>query len=105
MAALADVVVLEFATGVAGPYCGKLLADLGAQVIKVEPPSGDPLRAEPPLHAGESAFFNYLNAGKRSVVFEPTSDEVLVLAARADIVIHNLNGHGIDAFDSELRSR
>ena len=68
--ALEDVVVLELATGVAGPYCGKLLADLGAQVIKVEPAAGDPVRRESPLADGESLFFNYLNTNKFGVDFE-----------------------------------
>ena len=54
--ALDDVVVLELATGVSGPYSGRLLADLGALVIKCEPPGGDPARSERPLVDGESAF-------------------------------------------------
>ncbi len=104
MSALADVVVLELATGVAGPYCGKLLADLGAQVIKVEPPGGDPVRREPPFHGGESAFFNYLNAGKLGVTADADSAEAAALAARADIVIHSLRVEEAGAFDAALKA-
>ena len=104
MSALADVVVLELATGVAGPYCGKLLADLGAQVIKVEPTGGDPLRSESPLHGGQSAFFNYLNAGKRGVVAAPDSTELARLLPHADIIIHDLRGPEADTFESLARS-
>ena len=91
-AALADVVVIELATNVAGPYCGKLLADLGALVIKVEPPAGDPLRHKPPLAGAESAFFNYLNTNKLGVRLEPGSPDLDLLLARADLVIHSSTG-------------
>src|SRR5688572_18840329 len=98
--ALADVVVLERAGGVAGPYAGRLLSDLGAQVIKVEPPSGDPARVEPPLVGGGSAFFAWLNAGKRSVV---TGDARLErLAAHADIIIHDARGPEADGLDARF---
>jgi len=102
MSALSDVVVLEFATGVAGPYCGRLLADLGATVVKVEPPGGDPLRKASPLLNGESAFFNYLNAGKRGVVAtadDPLRPDVL---GRADIVLHNSRGAEADDFEARV---
>lgn len=89
---LTDVVVLEIATGVAGAYTGRMFADLGAQVVKVEPPPGDPLRASWPLRGGESAFFNYLNAGKLGLALESTDPRVDGLAAHADIVLHNLAG-------------
>jgi crotonobetainyl-CoA:carnitine CoA-transferase CaiB-like acyl-CoA transferase len=98
-AALDDVVVLEFATGVAGPYCGKLLADLGAQVIKVEPPGGDPTRQEPPLVNGESAFFNYLNSNKLGVRAEPGAPEGDALLPHADIIIHSLRGAEASEFE------
>ncbi len=100
MPALTDVVVLEFATGVAGPYCGRLLADLGAQVVKLEPAGGDPLRSASPLVNGESAFFNYLNAGKLSVSAEVGSPEADALLAHADIVIHDFLGPQADALDA-----
>jgi crotonobetainyl-CoA:carnitine CoA-transferase CaiB-like acyl-CoA transferase len=102
MPALPDVVVLEFATGVAGPYCGRLLSDLGAQVIKVESGDGDPIRKASPLHNGESAFFNYLNAGKLGVEAEAGSDELHQLAAHADIVVHDLQGPQADAFEDAV---
>ena len=104
MPALSDVVVLEFAKNVAGPYCGRLLSDLGATVIKVEPEGGDPLRSASPLVGGESAFFNYLNAGKRSVVAAPDSAELSALFARADIVIHDLLGAEAQSLEAAVTS-
>ena len=84
---LDDLRVVEISDRIAGAYCGKLLVDAGADVVKVEPASGDPLRrftatgAVPP--AGTDApLFSYLNSGKRSVT--GASDELL---AGADVVI------------------
>ena len=99
---LADVVVLELATGVAGPYCGRLLADLGAQVVKVEPPGGDPARAELPLVDGKSAFFAWLAAGKRSVTLPLDDPRIEQLAAHADIVIHSERGEAADRLEARL---
>lgn len=71
--ALSGLRVLELAEGVSGPYCGKLLAGLGAEVIKVEPPSGDRTRSEGPFPGDlpdreRSGLFLHLNTGKRSIV-------------------------------------
>jgi crotonobetainyl-CoA:carnitine CoA-transferase CaiB-like acyl-CoA transferase len=101
--ALSDVVVLELATGIAGPYCGKLLADLGAQVVKVEPPTGDPTRKEGPLVDGDSAFFNWLNMNKLGAVIEPGDARIQRLAAHANIVIHNERGPEADALDATVK--
>ena len=62
-----------------GAFCGKLLRDLGMDVIKVEPPGGDPTRSEPPFAKGHahpegSLRFAYLNAGKRSITLDITKD-------------------------------
>ena len=92
--ALSDLTVVELAEGVAGSYCGKLFADLGADVIKVERPDGDPLRA--PERRGwrrspaDGAFF-HLNTNKRSVVIDTGrpggADRLWRLLERADLVI------------------
>src|SRR3979411_2470097 len=69
----------------AGSYAARLFADFGAEVIKVEPPEGDPGRCFPPLIDGDSGWFAYLNYGKKSV----TSDKVDVeaLLPGADVLI------------------
>jgi crotonobetainyl-CoA:carnitine CoA-transferase CaiB-like acyl-CoA transferase len=83
--------VLELASGIAPAYCGKMFADAGAEVVKVEPVDGDPMRqwrAQAGATAG--ALFGYLAAGKKSVTGDPASAEVNALIAAADVVITDL---------------
>jgi crotonobetainyl-CoA:carnitine CoA-transferase CaiB-like acyl-CoA transferase len=87
------VVALEQA--VAAPFCSRQLADLGADVIKVErPDGGDPARAYDAVASGTSAYFAWLNRGKRSVALDLKRPDDLRacerLVARADVFIHNL---------------
>lgn len=70
MSALSGITVVEIAERPAGEYAARLLADLGAEVIKVERPGGAPTRRMGPYRDGESALFHYLNAGKKSVVLD-----------------------------------
>jgi crotonobetainyl-CoA:carnitine CoA-transferase CaiB-like acyl-CoA transferase len=90
---LAGVRVLEFANFIAGPFCGMLLGDMGADVIKIEPPRGDLARAIPPMINGESASFAAINRNKKSLVLDLKSAEgrdlALRLAAGADVVVEN----------------
>jgi crotonobetainyl-CoA:carnitine CoA-transferase CaiB-like acyl-CoA transferase len=85
--------VLDFTTTIAGPHCTRLLADLGAEVIKVEAPEGDMMRTRPPLRAGASTSFGQLNAGKKSLVLDLKAPAavgaVKRLAATADVVVEN----------------
>ena len=88
---LAGVRVLETAALLPGPWAGLLLAELGADVIKVEPPGGDPARHYPPQRGGVGCLFLVANRGKRSVVLDlkqpADRDRFLALARTADIVI------------------
>lgn len=90
---LAGVRVVEYAQYVAGPLCGVLLADLGADVVKVEPPAGDGYRYVMPVAPQLGRYFVPLNRGKRSIVVDLKSDEGRAtserLLATADIVLHN----------------
>jgi crotonobetainyl-CoA:carnitine CoA-transferase CaiB-like acyl-CoA transferase len=90
---LADVQVVEFCSTAAGPFCAMLLADMGADVIKVEPPSGDGLRQWPPLNQGYSENFASLNRNKKSVVLDLKNPADVAIARRlvldADIVVEN----------------
>lgn len=92
-APLQGVLVADFAQGIAGPYCGRLLADHGARVIKVEPPAGDWMRALGAGPEATSASCLYYNLGKESVAFDLKTAEglerALALAARADVVIES----------------
>ena len=65
--ALRGVRVLECTHFISGPRCGQLLADHGAEVIKIEPPSGDPARKSPPMRSGWSLYFAAHNRRKKSV--------------------------------------
>lgn len=98
--ALEGLVVAEVAGGVAGPYVGRLLADLGAQVVKVEPPEGDPIRQEPPFVGGESAFFTWLNRGKLGVQLEEGDPRLDRILAHADVVVHDRRGPAAEALEA-----
>jgi len=93
---LAGIRVVDLTASVAGPYCGLILAGLGADVIKIEHPErGDDTRDwGPPFWNGESAVFLVLNAGKRSLGLDVKSPEGLAVAHRlveqADVFVQNL---------------
>ncbi len=106
MRALAGVKVLEYAGFIAGPYCGRLLADLGAEVIKIEPPGGDPARAYGPFagdvpHPEKSALFVHLNTNKLGITLDLEAKEgqqiFRELANGADIVIEDCAPGRFDA--------
>ncbi len=90
---LAGVRVVEFCQVAAGPFCGMLLADFGAEVIKVEPREGDGLRQWPPIRNGFSENFASLNRGKRSLVLDlkdPADRDVArALVLDADVLVEN----------------
>jgi CoA:oxalate CoA-transferase len=106
--ALAGLRVLDFTTTIAGPYCGRMLADLGAEVIKIEAPEGDMMRTRPPLRAGASTSFGQLNAGKKSVVLDLKSPGgiavALKLAATADVVVENFRPGVMRRFGLDYQS-
>lgn len=83
--------VIDFTAMMAGPCCARWLADLGADVIKVEPLEGDHMRSRPPLRQGHSSYFGHLNAGKRSIALDLKSERGRAIARRlcegADVVI------------------
>ena len=91
--AFAGLRVLDFTTTIAGPHCTRLLADLGADVVKIEAPEGDVMRSRPPLRNGASSYFGQLNAGKRSVVLDLKEKRAVAaahrLAAEVDILVEN----------------
>ncbi len=111
--ALAGLRVVEIAGDIAGPYCTKLLVDLGAEVTKIEPPSGDPLRDWGPFPGGvkdpdKSGMFEYLNAGKRGATLDLATDDDVYAARRlisgAHVLVEalppgTLDGFGLDAHE------
>jgi CoA:oxalate CoA-transferase len=90
---LDGVKVLDFTRVLAGPYCTALMADLGADVVKIESPGGDDYRHIGPFVGGESALFQSVNRGKRSIALDlkaPRSIEIVrALVETADVVVEN----------------
>ncbi|RZN11376.1 carnitine dehydratase [Bradyrhizobium genosp. SA-3] len=91
--AFAGLRVLDFSTTIAGPHCTRMLADMGAEVIKIETDGGETMRTRPPLRKGCSTTFGQLNIGKKSVVLDLKSEDgkeaVRRLAATSDILVEN----------------
>ena len=91
--ALEGIRIVDFTRVLAGPLATVLLADLGAEVIKVEPPQGDDYRGIGPFRNGESALFTIVNRGKRGVVLDLKQPAAQALArdliATADVVVEN----------------
>ncbi|MFC5951015.1 CaiB/BaiF CoA transferase family protein [Pseudonocardia lutea] len=100
---LAGLLVADFSRILAGPYATMLLADLGAEVVKVEGPAGDDTRTwMPPVREGVSTYFLGINRGKRSIALDLRDESDLAaareLARRADVVIENLKPGGMARF-------
>src|SRR5712672_1981984 len=85
--------VLDFSTTIAGPHCTRMLADMGAEVIKIESAEGETMGTRPPVRNGCSSTFGQLNAGKKSVVLDLKSPDAIAvirrLVAKADILVEN----------------
>src|SRR2546426_11374318 len=102
---LADLRILDLTQALAGPFCTMLLADLGADVVKVEPPQGDMTRGMPPFPADREGcdyggYFARINRNKRSIGLDLKSavdrDAFLRPAERADAVVENATGGALD---------
>ncbi|TCO53649.1 CaiB/BaiF CoA transferase family protein [Actinocrispum wychmicini] len=107
---LSGVTVADFSRVLAGPYCTMLLADLGADVIKVESPAGDDTRQwmPPVTAAGVGTYYLSANRNKRSIALDfadPADAEVAhALAARADVFIHNFKPGGLVRFGLDYQA-
>src|SRR6056297_686175 len=108
MGALDDLRVLDLTQVLAGPYCTMLLADMGADVVKIERPGGDLIRSNPPFYEDADAeayggYFQSVNRGKRSVELNLGDDadreDFLSLVERADVVVENYRAGTMEQFD------
>src|SRR4029078_4382652 len=102
-ARLSALLVAAFSRTLAGPYASMLLADLGAEVVKVESPSGDDTRTwMPPVRDGVSSYYLGINRNKRSIALALTDDRDAALArelaGRADILLENFRTGGLIRF-------
>jgi crotonobetainyl-CoA:carnitine CoA-transferase CaiB-like acyl-CoA transferase len=90
---LDGVRVLDFTAMMSGPYATRLMADLGAEVIKVEPPEGDHIRSRPPTRDGRSTYFAQLNCGKKSLALDLKKPAAIALIKQlvptCDVVAEN----------------
>lgn len=103
MSALGGLVIADFGRVLAAPYATMLLADLGAEVVKIEPPGGDETRGwGPPFVDGQATYFLSVNRNKSSVVVDLASEEGLAAARevvdRADVVVENFRPGVMERF-------
>ncbi|MHA6617779.1 CaiB/BaiF CoA transferase family protein [Pseudonocardia sp. DLS-67] len=106
---LAGILVADFSRILAGPYATMLLADMGADVIKVEGPTGDDTRTWiPPEHDGVSTYYLGINRGKRSIALdlraESDAEAARELARRADVLIENFKPGGLARYGLDYES-
>jgi crotonobetainyl-CoA:carnitine CoA-transferase CaiB-like acyl-CoA transferase len=106
---LAGVLVADFSRVLAGPYATMLLADLGADVVKVEGPAGDDTRGwMPPVREGTSTYYLGVNRNKRSIALDLTDPDDLAvarrLAHRADVMVQNFRPGGLRRFGLDYDS-
>ena len=91
--ALAGLKVIDLTRVLSGPFCTMLLADMGAEVIKIEPPKGDNVRNQGDMVEGYSSYFAQFNRNKKSVIldlYQDSDKEVLrSLLSNADVVVEN----------------
>jgi crotonobetainyl-CoA:carnitine CoA-transferase CaiB-like acyl-CoA transferase len=100
---LSGVRVIDLSRVLAGPYAGQVMAEMGADVVKVETPGGDPARAIGPHRQGRSAYFSSLNTGKRGVLLDLRTNQgraaLEALFASSDVVLHNFRPTTAEALD------
>ena len=108
MGALSGVKVLELGQVVAAPFCGALLGDFGAEVIKVESITGDGLRNMGPQHEGRSLWFNVENRNKKVISINLKDDEgkaiLKKLIAESDVMIENFRPGILEKLGFELET-
>ena len=105
---LSGIRVLDFTAFVAGPYCTRLMVDLGADVVKIEPPHGDLLRSVAPVRNGHSTYFGQLNTGKRSLSIDIKKPKglstVKLLSQKADVIVENFRPGIVKKFGLDYRT-
>ncbi|MEY2818432.1 MAG: hypothetical protein RL275_1895 [Chloroflexota bacterium] len=109
MQPLQNIRVLDLSRVLAGPYCTMVLGDLGAEVIKVEPPEGDETRGwGPPFAEGESAYYLCVNRNKRSMVVNLKTDEgreiLRELAMQSDVLVENFRPGTLKKFGLDFET-
>jgi len=109
MQALQGIRVLDLSRVLAGPYCTMVLGDLGADVIKVEPPEGDETRGwGPPFAEGESAYYLCVNRNKRGIVINLKTDEgkkvLRDLALQSDVLVENFRPGTLEKFGLDFET-
>ncbi len=109
MQSLQGIRVLDLSRVLAGPYCTMVLGDLGADVIKVEPPEGDETRGwGPPFAGGESAYYLCINRNKRDIVIDLKTEEgkkaLRELALRSDVLVENFRPGILEKFGLDYAS-
>ena len=109
MQPLQGIRVLDLSRVLAGPYCTMVLGDLGAEVIKVEPPEGDETRGwGPPFAGGESAYYLCVNRNKRDIVINLKTDEgkniLRELAMQSDVLVENFRPGTLEKFGLDFKT-